>query len=625
MANAIIMSNLEYFAAAIVEFLSNTSIERMQSIYKEALEWYLRKAWHPTRKKAFEKAVEEIMSNPEPIARLQNFLLFINEGSWEEHSANPCLTIKVIRQVDGFENDEKALSNAYLRKTTLPLLTPLLIADLKLQIELHKSALIQKEANKKEIAAITRGKRAPLEKRELFLEEASARAFAMANPDKQAFHLSFNGMVWQMTWYDLTGKPNSLQIKGELQNALNSLKVNTLPAKNSLAELNIKRTCGKLVEEVLARTQVFVEPTPTLLVGLASSYVLTRNDEQFQLFWHDSLGKSHPVVVENHPQFAEWLNTKSGFLEEDLLKLKTYLQHIRVRREVDEVKHAHVGQTLQENHGITLVTTDNLQKIPGYKRIAGTYFLTREPQTRQWALYQKQKGEGNLQKIDTDNWEAFRSILAKNDRLSAEQLNSNVSGVYDLCLMSKDSILEKNKLYFGFTEDGLLQYSVISPSERIIIDTISKKELNYELEDPLTTEQLNPLMSDLLRITAKRGHIRSIAEEVRGCIKNTDRQKQTSCIAVKDFSPQDGIKYSPNSFIITKQAKQWQLFYIDTLQKAITVDSERVDDLSLFLDQCSDEPESLNELELTNFLNSWLITSQLRVLICQVSQLLLFV
>ena len=76
---------------------------------------------------------------------------------------------------------------------------------------------------------------------------------------------------------------------------------------------------------------------------------------------------------------------------------------------------------------------------------------------------------------------------------------------YKLSLMPQDSNIEINTLYLEVV-NGLLQYTVISPSGEKICAQIDKKILKYDLTNPVTLDQLKPLLPDILKITSKRSH-----------------------------------------------------------------------------------------------------------------------
>lgn len=617
-----IIYNLEDVAKAIVDLISDGTQEGHDNLIKTAEEAMKKYAntdspfWHKItsffrhREESFRSTIEGLNHSADPIIRLQEIKKFFSEGGWELTSANTRFLIFMIRALKGYETDKKTVTTRYLHEVVVEPLMVLIHRDIDNLIAQQEQLMQLAEARKKELAAMREGQIKRLDKIAIFEDGPSAQAFALNNPEKQVFHLSLvntnsQESIWQLTWYDLTGKSNPLIIDGELAKLLASLPMKKLPAENSTKQFKIKLEAAKLVEEMLARIQVLVEPEPAMLLRLTSTYVLTWKSEQLQLEWYDSLGKSQPIPLQNHPQLANWLSNKEALSNEELPQLKTYLQHIIIRREVDEVKHANLGQNLLKKHGITLVTTNNVGKIPRYKLIAGTYFLTREPdsQTGSWVLYQKQKGEEKLQKIDTDtwdaeNWELFYGLLNKNDSLSAEQLSSQVAVEYEPCLMSK--VIEKNKFYVALV-GGTFQYTVMTPSGKSVTDTITPKELKHEFKEPLTLENVTPFLSDILKITSKRGHTLSLADELRHYIKNAERsmiKKNSLCVGVNQFDPQKGMDYSPCTFIVTKQDQQWQLYYIDIVQKAISVDLKQVDKLTELFDQWTEQPEALSKIQL---------------------------
>ena len=87
------------------------------------------------------------------------------------------------------------------------------------------------------------------------------------------------------------------------------------------------------------------------------------------------------------------------------------------------------------------------------------------------------------------------------------------NGQYTLCLMSRNTEIKRNRLYVALMDDGSLQYTVIDPSEKKRIDIISREmlaEIHALLTAPLTVEQLELCLPDILKITAGRGHTKEI-------------------------------------------------------------------------------------------------------------------
>ncbi|CDZ78781.1 hypothetical protein BN59_03095 [Legionella massiliensis] len=641
-----IIYNLIEFTKSMVDFISDGSeegqkrlvgvFEQAQSKYQTAESMLRSVITYFTRYRgdAFTKTITDLKAFPDPIIRLQEFKKFVSLGGWESTSANTRLFTFLIRAIPGYENSEEKLSDQYIHEVLIPPLRTLIDKDIDSLIRQFALANEQAEQRKRELREMAAGQRKTAEGIVLFENDVEAAGFVQSHPDKQVFHLaapSGSRSKWQLTWYDLTGKANLLVIKSELERTLESLKSAKLPQENSKLQFKIKMECARLVEEQLSRTQVLLNPASEQLRNLTSAYVLTKNPREYQLSWYDSLGDCKQLHLSNYPLLATWLAEKKQLTADDLPRLKTYLQHIWFRQEVDKVKHKNVGQVLQKNHGVTLISHNYLAKIPRFRLIVGTYFLTREPDpyTGRWVLYQKQKGEANLQVINTDSWESFHEVLANNNALSAEQLNSSVAEPYELCLKPKEFnavTAEKNKLYMSITKvrsgeeepkadvneasavpsviitEELLQYIVIDPSGKPRVDTINKKELKHDFTEPLTSEQLAFLQADILAIVAKRGHILSIADRVRQEISRAIHisAKSQGCVAVKDFVPQpnQATSYRPDSFVVTKVETKWLVYYIDTLQKPVAVKAANVEGLTQLFVQWKEEPEELNQTKL---------------------------
>lgn len=87
------------------------------------------------------------------------------------------------------------------------------------------------------------------------------------------------------------------------------------------------------------------------------------------------------------------------------------------------------------------------------------------------------------------------------------------NGEYTLCLMSKNTEVRRNHLYVALMDDGSLQYTVIDPSgkkKRDVIGCDMLSKMHASLTAPLAVEQLEPFLSDILEITARKGHTKEI-------------------------------------------------------------------------------------------------------------------
>ncbi|PJE13986.1 MAG: hypothetical protein CK430_05825 [Legionella sp.] len=609
------------------------------------------------RHRSFEKTINDLKSFPDPILRLQAFYLFISEegGTWHIGSANTAIYISAIRAILGYENDEQSVSDEFIHGVIIPNLRPLVNLEIIARIEERAEFLRQKEEERRKVEENCRAYLNQAAEIELFDDAELAKKEAVDSPAKQVFHLSArkltlkelelkqkrtktkideNELVWQFTWYDFTGNPNFLEMTPGLENLLTSFQLvetpkededsertspveiklklaefsrlekeyeertnvvlepsaeeledlkssyaitkkdkqyqltwydnqghqvpltighhyllaNWLASKENLTkedlpvlkiylqpqfanpQLSIKMCCSQLAEEHLTRTKVLINPTSRELEYLSLTYVLTQQDEQYQLTWYDSFSKAHPVNLERYESFSKWLKTKAAFTNEDMLKLRTYLQHVKMRNEVNQTAQKSLGREILVKKGVTLICTDNLQGIPPYKLSAGIYILTRtpDPKTGEWILYQRQKGGVNIPVNINDeggkDWDNFHSFLAeKQTPFSAAQLTSS------------DQIELKNKIMAAMP---------------------MPKETNL-------------------------------------------------CAAVEEFNVKEARKFPSCTFVVTKKDSEWQLFYIDTLQHAVsvTVSSDKLPQVYALFNQWKDDPQSLTDIQLKELSN----------------------
>ncbi|STX38978.1 hypothetical protein [Legionella feeleii] len=656
-----IIDRLEDFGKELIDFISDSSEEgnkRLQEVFKKASKEYNQYqdsylwSWlyYYTRQRtaAFEKTISALATVVDPIIQLQEFRKFVSEGEWKSTSANIDLYIFLIRSIEGYEPEEDHV----LRTVIIPRLNQLICKDIDNLIKAHEKAMQEAEIRKKELEAMLAGKRKEMENVVLFDNENTAKEHAGEYPEKQVFSLirlspEAEKSDWQLTWHDSTGKANRLEIYGELKQLLQESKV--LPEENSSRQFKIKSACTKLVEELLARTPVLLNPSVALLKDLTSTYVLST--KPMQIVWYDSLGNRQPLNLHKYPQLEAWLGPKTEVTEKDLSRLKMHLRHIVVRREVDEDKQSNVFELLRKKHGETLIATDSIAAVPPYKLTAGTYLLIREPdaKTGAWVLYQRQKG-GINQRINTDNWETFHEILAQNKDFSAAELSLVEKNKLRECIKKADKILVKNKsLCIAVNHFSAGNATTYEPGTFIVtkqkeqwqlfyIDTLQKaiavdlaqcsqvESLFAQwpgLPEALEATQLSELskvlahfkpaarlkpddFSELKRCLAvgKQRQEKEPAEESTStkqtvaCPEVPEVQSKALCLAVNQFSPANAAAYKPGSFIVTKLEDQWQLFYIDTLQKAIPVDLEQCKQVKPLFAQWLVIPQSLEEDQL---------------------------
>lgn len=653
-----IIDRLEDFGKELIDFISDSSEEgnkRLQEVFKQASKeynqyqdsylWSWLYYYTRQRTEAFEKTISALATVVDPIVQLQEFRKFVSEGEWKSTSANIDLYIFLIRSIKGYEPEEDHV----LRTVIIPRLNELICKDIDNLVKAHEKAVQEAEHRKKELEAMLAGKRKEMESVVLFEAENTAKETAVECPEKQVFSLirlspEAESSDWQLTWHDSTGKANRLEIYGELKQLLQEIKV--LPEENSSRQFKIKSACTKLVDELLAKTQVLVNPAPELLNDLTSTYVLSTKPTQ--IVWYDSLGNHQPLTLHKYPQLEAWLSPKTEFTEKDLSRLKMYLRHIVVRREVDEDKQSNVFELLRKKHGETLIATNSIAAVPPYKLTVGTYLLIREPdaKTGAWVLYQRQKG-GINQRINTDNWETFHEILTQNKDFSAAELSLVEKNKLRECIKKADKILVKNKSLCvavnHFSVDNAATYEpgtfIVTKQEEqwqlFYIDTLQKaiavdlaqcSQVNplfaqwFGLPEALEAAQLSELskvlahfkpaarlkqddFSELERcLTAgKQRQEKQPAEQptsTQQTVVSPEVQRKPLCLALNHFSPANAASHKPCSFIVTKLEDQWQLFYIDALQKAISVDLDKCNQVKPFFAQWLAAPESLGKDQL---------------------------
>jgi hypothetical protein len=603
------------------------------------------------RRRSFGKTINDLKSFPDPILRLQAFYLFTSEqgGTWHIGSANTALYIAAIRAIPDYENDRQSLSDEFIHEVLIPHLRPLVNLEIIARIEKRAEFLRKKEEERRQVEEDCRVFLNQAAEIELFDNAELARKEAVDNPTKQVFHLSArtlsakelqlkqkrtkakvdeNELVWQFTWYDSTGNPNLLEMTSGLESLLTSFNLIKRPEesgdseiklkltefsrlekeyeertsvvlepsaeeledlKSSYAitkkdrqyqltwydnqgnpvplvlshhyllatwlatkealtiedlpilkiylqpqfanpELSIKMCCSQLAEEHLARTKVLIDPRSDLSF-LSLTYVLTQDEGQYQLTWFDSFCNPNPVNLENHEALSKWLKTKTAVSHEDMSQLRTYLQHVKMRNEVDQSVQKGLGRKILEKKGVTLICTDNLEGIPPYKLSAGIYILTRspDPKTGEWILYQRQKGGENIR--------VNISAAKTDDSAEAESVKTNDWEDFHKFLAEKEAPFSAAQLSLGDQAELKKKIMAIIPMP---------KETNL-------------------------------------------------CTAVEVFNEKKAHKFTACTFVVTKKDSEWQLIYIDILQRAIPVpvSNENLPAVNALFNKWKGDPQSL--------------------------------
>lgn len=506
-----IINNLEEFAVELINFISKDGIkdETIAEIFKKTkLEYtkykgyyFLNAFYRYTRRREvdFEKTISDLELTVDPMERLEIFLAFIIEGGWEKTSANTELYTLLINSIKGYEKED----DLFLQQTIIPHLheiTKTSIQNILAQQRVVSKIMMERE---RELQGLREGKIKNLENISLIDDQERAQATGKAYPEKKVFFLSKNEpgekkSTWKLTWYDLLGEATSLPIEGELKNLL--AKTEKLPEDDAVAALKIKAQCNQLLEELLARINVVVSLSGTGIKDLHSTYLVTLQDLKPALFWFNSLGQKKPISLKDYPNLQTWFSEQESFLTLDLLTLKSYLRHIKTSDPVDSYKQAQVAGVLEKRHGITLIPTDNLKTLAPYRRIPGTYFLTREPfeKTGEWSLYYCQKGKDGTTKICTDDWEQFHTVLNQYDKLSPTQLSiTNINKIRET-ISEEISKKKKETRFFSATSEELTS-AVFPPFSYVV----SKKE-SWELWYIDSLQRKIPINSRMISDTTRR-------------------------------------------------------------------------------------------------------------------------
>jgi len=233
------------------------------------------------------------------------------------------------------------------------------------------------------------------QKTEQLLKEYQARENVLFEPTplelddlKSAYVVTVKDKQLQLFWYDSQGLSQQVNLvhysllvewlkkkleKNELitKEDLPILKVYLLP-QYSNPVVNLKLRCRTVQEEHLEKTKLLVDPTEKELQSLTLAFTLTKKDGHYHLAWYDSLNKCHPVILENYPKLAKWLNSKKEVSKEDLPYLKTFLQHVKILRKID-----HSQRTFQSSMRVPFVAINHFSPENTKQVKSSTFVLTK--------------------------------------------------------------------------------------------------------------------------------------------------------------------------------------------------------------------------------------------------------
>lgn len=433
------------------------SHQRFLKILSEAIDKYqgkdknlfLRAIYSITRQRgqSFEDAKINIEKIKDPIAILQIVLKLISTGKWKAYSGNTCLVYNMITCLEEYEGEDPD----YIRYQAIPFIKDGFILKAEETLIIEQAEFARKARLDAELALLN--SKSPEESNVVLFKKEESRAvkFAEKKSSKSVFFLKLDKDKLTLTWIDHMGHAERLPLTPEQHFTLKqgmplveSSSSSHKKAKGKLSaeecnrhfkELKLKALCKKILCDFLDhQVPLLINPKKMPSEFISTFLIQTRLDGG-TIDWFDAFGRKLSIDLALYPKLRQWMiqvpifcmMQKREATAEERLALQTLLLHVPTRQNVDEEKQAIAQKNLQEKFGLSLslVATNDLEKLPAFKRIPGTYFLTREPANTRgnWVLYLREKGGINTP-VNIAKWKKFNETLVGLKDLMPEKIDA---------------------------------------------------------------------------------------------------------------------------------------------------------------------------------------------------------
>nr|HAT8714764.1 hypothetical protein [Legionella jordanis] len=549
-----IIHNLEEFADKIVSCIyleGSTLIDIFQQVHKEytsedSLIWYWVFSLSRKRGNDLHSAEISLQRFNDPTIRIQEFQKFFSSGKWETTSANTRLFIALINAIPGYDKE----SEKYLHTVVIPPLKELLLQKMKSTLEKEKANKIIDErvlsSREEELKGFSREMPKDSAGIVLFSNAEACRLHAMNHPEEFAFYVNYLNQAkskWQISWYDFTGASTNLSIDANLGEYLKAFEIEY----KKLSELNAKlqpqesEASNKLFAEVLKKSAlanpIKVTCKEAALSLLNKTVVLVNPPSD-----RKSLVSTYVIKREGKQLELYWYDSLGK-----AKNLQEYSELLRWIEQQDELS----GQSLLR-----------LKIHLMHMSIRGEVEEAKISKIQN--LFKKTHG---LALITTDDWKTIPPYKLIKDTYILTREPDPQNGEWVLYQRQRGGRNTKVNIKEWPNTDALEQFELILSKNK----HLSAGNLSAE-----------------------------VREKLRLCLKNSSVMNEKSiCKPINAFSAQEEVELKPFTFVITKEGKGWQLFYIDSLKKRIRVAMHTCPALAKeLLQQWEMEPEDLEPEQL---------------------------
>lgn len=350
-----IVDNLNEFAEKLLNRIADESEEGCKQLisaidaakerYKKPIDSWI-KGWiykfTRTRGQEIDSAIMGIEADPDSYTRLQEFKLLVGKGEWNHGSFNYYLFDELIKLVPGYQPLESELVHPIILKLREKINKR--IDEFMSQFRINQKLI---ESRKQELLQTHQSAQKFIDNVWITTNLESAKKSAKEDKSIIQFCLIHKNDIWKLSWIDATGKVYSLEPSEELIKILVEHNVKEVDDLSALHLKQLKQECVKAREILLGRVQLLINPkapgtqvelTNDMLKenGTSATFVLRGKPNEYSLWWINTLGSAHEILLESYSSMKTWLNEQSHPLkEEHIPQLKTYLLNVNTIKSID--------------------------------------------------------------------------------------------------------------------------------------------------------------------------------------------------------------------------------------------------------------------------------------------------
>jgi hypothetical protein len=556
-----IVYNLDEFGEKIVSCIfsdGSTLIDIFKEVtrqysYQDSPIWAWVYSFSRKRSARLNETTESLANFNDPQIRLQEFQKFFGEGSWETTSANTRLFIALINAIEGYEKE----SDAYLYSTVLFPLRDLLFKKIQNLLNQHEMAKRREMEREKELKSLANEKLKDTDRVFLFHDEEEAKLFALSQPDSFSFYLHIKAWkkeqpIWQLLWFDLTGSAVVLAVSADLAVILKSFEAELIHFAPS------KGNPPSLANSIEAKTKFAAQ----LLKSPASLNHLKAACKKNAMVF---LEKTRVLV---NPFASQCENLTSTYVlskEDGKLPQLIWYDSLAIKKVMNIEDYPDFARWLATRNELS---ADDFLPLKIYLRHMNT---------------RSNVDENKRKKIKNLFQEMHGVTLISTDKLASVPPYKLIKDTY---ILTREPSTEGKWVLYQRQRAG------------------RNATVNFKAwANTEATEQFEKILTDNNKFSAGKLP-QSVIGELSECLKNAAIRSET-VKALNNFSPQEGNKFKACSFVLTKEKEQWQLYYIDHLQRTVKVDMNTCpSDTQTLLLKWAAEPEALGSQQLNSLIKT---------------------